>query len=89
MQSLERERSWGMSDLQKLGKELDYFYEDIQEVLPNYSKSIMYPLHNIFEQIINSNTPPQEEVELINKVYSVIQDIQSEWRGLLSEKYIK
>lgn len=78
-----------MSDLQKLGRELDYFYEDVQEVLPNYSKSIMYPLHNIFEQIINSNTPPQEEVELINKVYSVIQDIQSEWRGLLSEKCIK
>ena len=78
-----------MSDLQKLGKELDYFYEDIQEVLPNYSKSIMYPLHNIFEQIINSNTPPQEEVELINKVYSVIQDIQNEWKGLLSENYNK
>lgn len=78
-----------MSDLQKLGRELDYFYEDVQEVLPNYSKSIMYPLHNIFEQIINTNTPPQEEVELINRVYSVIQDIQNEWKGLLSENYNK
>ena len=78
-----------MSDLQKLGRELDYFYEDVQEVLPNYSKSIMYPLHNIFEQIINTNTPPQEEVELINRVYSVIQDIQNEWKGLQSENYNK
>ena len=78
-----------MSNLQKLGRELDYFYEDVQEVLPNYSKSIMYPLHSIFEQIINSSTPPEEEAELINRLYSVIQDIQNEWRGLLSENYKK
>ncbi len=74
-----------MSDLQKLGRELDYFFEDIQELLPDYSKSIMYPLHNIFEQIIKSNTPLEQEIELINKLYEVIQDTQNEWRGILSE----
>jgi hypothetical protein len=78
-----------MSDLQKLGRELDYFYEDVQELLPNYTKSIMHPLHQIFERIVESNTPPEEELDLINKLYSVIQDTQNEWRGLLSETFDK
>lgn len=76
-----------MSDLQKLGRELDYFYEDVQELIPNYSKSIMYPLHSIFEQIVNSNTHPQEEAPLITVLYQTIQDIQNEWRGILSENF--
>jgi hypothetical protein len=78
-----------MSDLQKLGRELDYFYEDVQELLPNYTKSIMYPLHQIFERIVQSNTPPEQEVDLIKEIYKVLENIQNEWRGILSETYNK
>lgn len=78
-----------MSALQKLGRELDYFYEDIQELLPDYSKSIMYPLHNLFTQLIQTGTSLQEETELVQTLYRIIQDTKNEWRGILSEDYTK
>ena len=74
-----------MSDLQKLGIELDYFYEDVQELIPNYSNSIMYPLHRLFLQLIDSNISLQGETTIINEIYQEIQDTQNEWRGILSE----
>jgi len=74
-----------VSDLQKLGIELDYFYEDVQELIPNYSNSIMYPLHRLFLQLIDSNISLQGETTIINEIYQEIQDTQNEWRGILSE----
>jgi hypothetical protein len=78
-----------VSDLQKLGRELDYFYEDIQELLPDYSKSIMYSLHKLFTQLIQTGTSLEEETELVQTLYTIIQDTKSEWRGILSEDYSK
>lgn len=78
-----------MSDLQKLGRELDYFYEDIHELLPDYSKSIMYPLHSLFTQLIQTGTSLQEETELVQTLYRIIQDTKNEWKGILSEDYAK
>jgi hypothetical protein len=78
-----------VSNLQKLGRELDYFYEDIQELLPDYSKSIMYPLHKLFTQLIQTETSLQEETELVQALYKIVQDTKNEWRGILSEDYSK
>lgn len=88
MPNLKEEREYRVSDLQKLGRELDYFYEDIQELLPDYSKSIMYPLHNLFVQLIQTGRSLEEEVELVQTLYKIIQNTQNEWRGILSEVYI-
>lgn len=74
-----------MSDLQKLGRELDYFYEDVKELLPDYTKSIMYTLHKLFLELIKTGTSYEEETTQIATLYQVIQDIQDEWRGILSE----
>lgn len=78
-----------MSNLQDLGRELDYFYEDIQELLPDYSKSIMYSLHKLFTQLIQTGTSLEEETELVQTLYKIIQNTQNEWRGILSEVYSK
>ena len=74
-----------MSDLQKLGRELDYFYEDVQELLPNYTESILQPLYNLFEELIKTGTPQEEENTLILELYQTIKYIQDQWRGILSE----
>ena len=76
-----------MSDLQKLGRELDYFSEDVQQLLPDYTMSIMYPLHKLFVQLIETSTSLEDEKVLVNTLYQVIQDTQNEWRGILSENY--
>lgn len=78
-----------MSNLQKLGRELDYFYEDVRELLPEYTSSIMYPLHNLFLELITTGISYEEEVKLIDVLYDLIQDIQNEWRGILSEAFDK
>lgn len=76
-----------MSDLQKLGRELDYFSEDVQQLLPDYTMSIMYPLHKLFVQLIETSTSLEDEKVLVNTLYQVIQDTQNQWRGILSENY--
>lgn len=76
-----------MSDLQKLGRELDYFSEDVQQLLPDYTMSIMYPLHKLFVQLIETSTSLEDEKVLVDTLYQVIQDTQNEWRGILSENY--
>ena len=85
MPNLKKEEEYKVSDLQDLGRELDYFYEDIQELLPDYSRSIMYPLHNLFTQLIQTGTSLEEELELVQTLYEIIQNTKNEWRGILSE----
>ena len=87
MLNLKKERRQEMSDLQKLGRELDYFYGDVKELLPNYTDSIIYPLHKLFVQLIQTGTSLEDESILVGTLYKVIQDIQNEWRSILSETY--